>query len=135
THRMTSSMRRRRIAIVSRIYSPEPAAASFALESYARAFRDAGWDVRVITSRYADAPAREAREGINVRRARVLRDSAGYVKGYLSYLSFDVPLLFRLMFMRRVDVLLVEPPPTTGAVTRVVAILRRIPYFYNAADI
>jgi glycosyltransferase involved in cell wall biosynthesis len=65
----------------------------------------------------------------------VLRNSAGYVRGYLSYLSFDIPLFFRLLGMRRADLVLVEPPPTTGVVVRVAAWLRRVPYVYDAADL
>src|SRR5699024_1494662 len=70
-----------------------------------------------------------------VRRFGVLRDAAGYVRGYLPYLSFDVPLLWRLLRTRRPDAVLVEPPPTTAAVVRLVCALRRIPYVYYAADI
>jgi glycosyltransferase involved in cell wall biosynthesis len=130
-----SSDRPQRVVIVSRIFAPEPAAASFVLENAATAFRDAGWDVRVLTTRYRDAPAREVREGIDIRRAWVYRNAAGYVRGYASYMSFDLPLFFRLLFMRRADLIFVEPPPTTGAVVRVAAWLRRVPYVYDAADI
>src|SRR3546814_10831501 len=38
---------------------------------------------------------------ILVRRARVLRDAAGYVRGYLQYMSFDIPLAVRLLLARR----------------------------------
>jgi glycosyltransferase involved in cell wall biosynthesis len=124
-----------RVVIVSRIFAPEPAAASFVLENCALAFRDAGWDVRVLTTRYRDAPSHEQAAGISVHRAPVVRNAAGYVRGYVSYLSFDVPLFFRLLFMRPADLILVEPPPTTGAVVRVAAQFRRIPYVYDAADI
>src|SRR5690606_20391463 len=58
-----------------------------------------------------------------------------YVRGYLQYLSFDIPLAFRLLVARRPSVVFVEPPPTTGAVVRVICALRRIPYVYDAADI
>lgn len=71
----------------------------------------------------------------DVRLFPVLRDSGGYVRGYLPYLSFDIPLAFRLLFVRRPHVVLVEPPPTTGVVTRVVCAIRRLPYVYDAADI
>jgi glycosyltransferase involved in cell wall biosynthesis len=57
------------------------------------------------------------------------------VRGYLPYLSFDVPLFFRLLGVRRPDVVLVEPPPTTGTAVRWAAALRRIPSVYLAADI
>lgn len=88
----------------------------------------------VLTAR----PPREAEiddpMGIDVRRAPVKRDKQQYVRGYLSYLSFDVPLFFRLLFSRKADLYIVEPPPTTVAVVRVVAALRRTPYVVRAAD-
>ena len=41
---------------------------------------------------YLDAWSTNDPDGIRVRRAPVLRDKQQYVRGYLSYLSFDVPL-------------------------------------------
>lgn len=124
-----------RIVIVSRIFTPEPAAASFLLHATAQAFADAGHDVLVLTS--AVPPGRPERPiaGVRVRRVWVKRDKQGYVRGYLSYLSFDIPVFFRLLFSRRADVYLVEPPPTTGAVVRVVSKIRCTPYVYDAADL
>ena len=72
---------------------------------------------------------------IEVRRARVKRNRDGYVRGYFSYLSFDVPVVFRLLASRRPSVYVVEPPPTTGLAVRLVASLRRRPYVYYAADV
>lgn len=99
---------------------------------------------------------------VTVSRWPVLRDATGYVRGYLPYLSFDLPLALRLFAAPRPDVVVVEPPPTTGAVTRVALMVRglaaaardrrdtgdrrrdagdhssghgRIPYVYYAADI
>jgi glycosyltransferase involved in cell wall biosynthesis len=122
------------VTIVSRIYRPEPSAASLFLGSVADALTGSGHEVEVLTARAPrqhPSPARRER----VRGFPVMRDKSGYVRGYLSYLSFDLPLALRLLFARRPDVLLVEPPPTTGAVVRVVCALRRIPYVYDAADI
>lgn len=122
-----------RVAVVSRLYRPETAAAAFFLGAVVDALTESGDDVEVITARApggAVAPGRE-----RVRGWPVLRDRSGYVKGYVQYTSFDVPLLFRLLLLRRPDVLFVEPPPTTGAVVRIVCALRRIPYVYDAADI
>ena len=124
-----------RVTIVSRIFSPEPAAASFALRTLAERLRARGADVTVVTSRPPAGLTIEDPDGVTVSRARVLRDREGYVRGYLQYLSFDIPLFFRLLFSRRADVIFVEPPPTTGAVVRVVSWIRRVPYVYDAADI
>jgi len=123
-----------RIAIVSRIYRPEPSAASSFLGAVADEALARGHRVTVLTVRpprglQVGEPAEE------VRMAPVLRDGSGYVRGYLPYLSFDVPLFFRLLFLRRPDVVFMEPPPTTGFVVRIVCALRRIPYVYDAADV
>lgn len=123
-----------KVTIVSRVYRPEPSAASFFLGNVADALMTKGDEVTVLTARPPRGqvvdPTRET-----IRTFPVLRDANGYVRGYLPYLSFDVPLLFRLLFSPRADVVLMEPPPTTGAVVRFVCGLRRIPYVYDAADI
>ena len=123
-----------RAVLASRIYTPEPAAASFRLEALARALRDRGVDVEVLTSTYPGA-TNSSENGISIRRARVLRDKTGYVRGYGQYLSFDVPLFLRLLFTKRPDVVICEPPPTTGFVVRLVCALRRIPYVAYAPDL
>ncbi|MEL0626274.1 glycosyltransferase family 4 protein [Salinibacterium amurskyense] len=126
------------IAIASRIFAPEPAAASFRLTALANALSRAGAHTVVITSTFDAAPegVRGAvDENVVVRRFPVLRNRDGYVRGYLQYMSFDVPLAFRLLFARGIEAVVVEPPPTTAAVVRAVCAIRRIPYFYYAADI
>ena len=72
---------------------------------------------------------------VEIRRAPVLRDRTGAVRGYVSYLSFDVPLIARLLTGPRPDVVVSEPPPTTGAAVRLACAARRIPYVYYCADI
>jgi glycosyltransferase involved in cell wall biosynthesis len=124
-----------RVVIASRIYSPEPSAASFMLESIAQSLTDAGHDVTVFTAKPPPHISISDPVGRKVKRRSVLRDSSGYVRGYLPYLSFDVPLFFRLLFARRADVYIVEPPPTTGAVVRVALALLNRPYIYDAADV
>ncbi|MEJ1087396.1 glycosyltransferase family 4 protein [Microbacterium sp. Mu-80] len=100
------------------------------------ALADVGADVRVLTT----SPPRSARRAdddprVDVRRWPVLRNRSGYVRGYLPYLSFDLPLFFRVLFGRKADVYVCEPPPTTGFLLRVAAQLRRTPYVYYGADI
>lgn len=135
--------------IASRIFSPEPAAASFRLTAVERALVAAGFDVTVLTT--VPAPGGErgralcatdtassslaGGKSVTVKRWGALRDKTGYVRGYLPYMSFDIPLFFRLLCAKRPDVILVEPPPTTGAVTRVAAALKRVPYVWYAADV
>lgn len=125
-----------RVTVVTRIYSPEPSAASLRLSAMVSALADAGADVRVVTT----SPPRSARRAdddprVDVRRWPVLRNRSGYVRGYLPYLSFDLPVFFRVLFGRRADVYVCEPPPTTGFFLRVAAWLRRTPYVYYGADI
>ncbi|GAC1381223.1 MAG: glycosyltransferase family 4 protein [Marmoricola sp.] len=119
--------------VVSRIFTPEVAAAAFRLRILADAFDELGADVEVLTTRPA-AGLVAADGALTVRRWPVLRDRTGNVRGYVQYLSFDIPLLFRMLRARR-DLTIVEPPPTTGAVVRVVSTLHRRPYVYYAGDV
>lgn len=124
-----------RITVVSRIYAPEASAASALLRTWAEEFRDRGAKVTVVTAKPPRGTPLNDAPGIEVRRAPVIRDRQQYVRGYLSYLSFDVPLAFRLLFARRADLYVVEPPPTTVAVVRVIAWLKRSRYVVDAADL
>lgn len=117
--------------IATRVYEPEGTAAAYRLGNLVRALERIGFQVTVLTSQ---SPAAR-RSSPQVRRWPVLRDRSGAVRGYLQYASFDLPLAFRLLFSRRVDVVVVEPPPTTGVVARVVCQIRRIPYVYFSADV
>ncbi len=128
-----------RVVIASRIFAPEPAAASFRLAALATSLADRGCDVTVVTSRLPRAFAPDGTQiadpRVRVKRAPVLRGPDGAVRGYFSYLSFDLPLFARLLFARRASVFVVEPPPTTGLVALAVAWLRRTPVVYYAADV
>lgn len=122
--------------LVSRIFAPEPAAASFRLSALVGALVRSGASPTVLT--VCPPRGQEAGDdpGADVRRFPVLRDAEGYVRGYACYLSFDVPAFFRVLSLRRrPDVVVVEPPPTTGVVVRVACALRRVPYVYYAADV
>lgn len=125
-----------RVLIASRLYAPEVSAGAFRLRALARGFVRRGCRVRVVTTTAPPtAPASAAREpGIEVSRFPVLRDRGGNVRGYLQYLSYDVPLVFRLLFARY-DVAVAEAPPTTGLVVAMVSALRRKPFAYYAADV
>ena len=142
------------VTLATRTFTPEPTAAALRLGALARALAVGGDTVRVLTSRLASSVARDARkteetqapegasgnagEGpglVEVRRAPVLRDRTGAVRGYVSYMSFDLPLLARLLGGPRPDVVVCEPPPTTGVAVRLACALRRVPYVYYCADI
>ncbi|MGO4453168.1 glycosyltransferase [Arthrobacter sp. RAF14] len=124
----------RKVLITSRIFAPEPSAASFRLRALAKGLFRAGHDVQVLTVKDGGGRAEEHFD-FPVRRWPVKRDSSGYVRGYVSYMSFDIPLFFRVLLARKPAVVITEPPPTTGAVIRLVCWIRRIPYLYYAADV
>lgn len=123
-----------RVVIATRIFGPEISAASAILRLWAEEFRDRGHEVVILTAKPPRGLVISDPEGIDVRRAAVKRDRQQYVRGYLSYMSFDIPLAFRLLFSKRADLYIVEPPPTTVAVVRVLGALRRTPYVVRAAD-
>jgi len=123
-----------RVVIATRIFGPEISAASAILRIWAEEFRDRGHEVVILTAKPPRGAVIDDPPGIEVRRAAVKRDRQQYVRGYLSYMSFDIPLAFRLLFSKRADLYIVEPPPTTVAVVRVVGALRRTPYVVRAAD-
>ena len=123
-----------RVALATRLDAPEPAAAALRLHGLAKALADQGVEVTVYTSTPPGARPPQDR-GVSVRSLPALRDASGYIRGYAQYMSFDIPLVARLMAARRPDIIVAEPPPTTGAVVRVVAALRGVPYAYYAADV
>ena len=123
------------VILATRIFAPEPAAASLRLAALVAALVDAGHRVTVLTTTSPDEAEYVPPAGARVKRWPVLRDRDGYVRGYVQYLSFDVPLALRLLLVRKPDVVVVEPPPTTGLVCAVVSWLRRVPVVYYAADI
>ncbi len=123
-----------RVVIATRIFGPEVSAASAILRTWAEEFHDRGAEVTVLTARPPRGAVIDDPAGVDVRRTRVKRDRQQYVRGYLSYMSFDIPLAFRMLFSRRADLYIVEPPPTTVAVVRAIAALRRTPYVVRAAD-
>ncbi|MEO7720519.1 MAG: glycosyltransferase [Pseudolysinimonas sp.] len=131
---MPEPTRRQRVVIATRIFAPEISAASGILRTWAEEFRDRGFEVTILTARPPRGAVIDDPPGIDIRRARVKRDKQEYVRGYLSYLSFDAPLAFRLLFSRKADLYVVEPPPTTVAVVRVIGAIRRTPYVVRAAD-
>jgi len=138
-----AAARRPSVVITTRLFSPEPAAASFRLAALATALHEDGFEVTVLTSTAPPNVAGSAPASIHarvpadvtVKRWPVLRDADGYVRGYLPYLSFDLPLALRLLRGPRPDVIITEPPPTTGLVVRLLSQIRRVPYVYYAADV
>jgi glycosyltransferase involved in cell wall biosynthesis len=123
-----------RVVFATRIFGPEVSGASGILRTWAEEFRDRGLDVIILTTKPPHGAVIDDPPGIDIRRAPVKRDKQQYVRGYVNYMSFDIPLVFRLLFSRKADLYVVEPPPTTVAVVRVIAAIRRTPYVVRAAD-
>lgn len=124
-----------RVVIASRLFPPEVSAGAFRLGALARELAAQGEDVVILTTRPpSHAPATPDARGVDVRRWPVLRDAGGNVRGYVQYLSFDLPLLGRLL-VTRFDVAVAESPPTTGLVVALMARLKRRPFVYYAADV
>lgn len=132
---MTGQTRPRRALIASRIFAPEPAAASLRLRVLAEELVAAGYDVEVLTTTAPTSAPPDDPVGVHVARWPAVRNAEGYIRGYLGYLSFDIPLVFRILLSRRPDAVVCEPPPTTGIAVRIACTLRRVPYLYYAADL
>lgn len=130
-----------RVVLATRIYAPESAAATFRLGALVEALTHTGVEVEVLTSTPPPTLEIDDAPGPSISRWPVLRDATGYVRGYVPYMSFDVPLALRLLLMVPADAVVVEPPPTTGAVVRAALMLRaavtgvHTPYVYYAADV
>ena len=81
-------MKPRKVVIVSRIFLPEPAAASFRLAALARGFAAEGAQVTVLTTRPPKGcdPA-AVPEAYDIVLVPVLRDKEDYVRVVAQYLS------------------------------------------------
>ncbi|HET7279755.1 MAG TPA: glycosyltransferase [Dermatophilaceae bacterium] len=129
-----------RVTIAARLFPPEAGAAAFRLGALAAGLAQDGAVVRVVTT-VPPPGARGAQwrggdhEGVTLSRWPVLRDEGGNVRGYVQFASFDGPLFWRLLLAPRPDVVVVEPPPTTGVSVRLACALRRVPYVYYAGDV
>lgn len=119
--------------VVSRIHLPEASAASFRLDAVEKALVAAGQQLRVVTAKLPKEYS--VVEPNYIRRVPVIRDKDGYIKGYVPYMSFDIPAFFTVLFGKKPQVILVEPPPTTGFMMRLACGIRRIPYVWYGADV
>jgi glycosyltransferase involved in cell wall biosynthesis len=123
-----------KVVLVTRLFAPEVAAAAFRLKALADGLASAGHQVTVLTTEPPKAAGRQDFPDYTVHRWPVLRDAGGNVRGYVQYASYDFPLLARLL-LKSADVVVSEPPPTTGVMTALVCGLKRTPFYYYAADI
>jgi len=124
---------RRRVVVATRLYTPEVTAASFRMEALVGAL-EADAQVTVLTTRPPAGSGQAASGLATVRRMPVLRDRSGAIRGYVPYLSFDIPLFFRLL-THPADVIVAEAPPTTGMMAAFVGLLTRTPVVYYPGDV
>jgi glycosyltransferase involved in cell wall biosynthesis len=123
-----------KIVLVTRLFAPEVAAAAFRLKALADGLVAAGHQVTVLTTKPPANAGTASFDDYTVKRWPVLRDKGGNVRGYVQYASYDFPMVARLLF-QSADVVISEPPPTTGALAALVCLVRRKPLYYYAADI
>lgn len=123
------------IRFATRLFAPEVGAAAFRERVLAEALAEAGADVEVLTTIPPKGHAPYADGGLRVRRWPALRDENGNIRGYVQYLSYDLPLFLRMLSRRPADAYVVEPPPTTGVVMRVLSTIHQRPYVWYAADV
>jgi hypothetical protein len=87
---------RRPVRLATRLFSPEVGAAAFRLRVLADSFAELGYPVDVVTTAPPGSYPRDDGK-LRVSRWPALRDESGNIRGYLQYLSFDIPLLGRLL--------------------------------------
>lgn len=122
-----------KVVVTTRLFTPEVGAAAFRLKALVDGLVELGAEVEVITT----APPKGSgvfKPAYKLHRWPVLRDAGGNVRGYVQYLSFDIPAFFRLLAVKA-DVVVSEPPPTTGVVVALSSLLRGRPFVYYAADV
>lgn len=122
-----------KVVVATRLFAPEVGAAAFRLKALVDGLVAQGAEVKVITTT-PPAGVDAFAPSYRVSRWPVLRDDGGNVRGYVQYLSYDIPAFFRLL-MTQADVVVSEPPPTTGIIVALSSALRRRPFVYYAADV
>ena len=119
-----------RLLLVNQHYYPDVASTGQHLTDLAEHLAREGYAVEVLTGRgkyvagKMDAPAREMRNGVTIRRLRTTAfGRSSHVGRVVDYLSFYVKVLFALVFGRQRDgvVFLTTPPlwAFLGAIARV----------------
>ncbi|MFC6757176.1 MULTISPECIES: glycosyltransferase family 4 protein [Haloarcula] len=110
------------VTLVSQVFTPDSSANSTILSELAVGLADRGVDVTVITTqpsyteedRATDAPKREVRDGVAIRRLPATRfdRQEGIAKRMCNELSFFLVAFFYLLGRRPGDVLLLPTAPT-----------------------
>lgn len=146
THTLMTARRNRRVLLVTQWFDPEP---TFKGLMFAKALRDRGYDVQVLTGfpnypggRVYDgyrirAYQRDVIDGIPVMRVPLYpsHDGSG-LRRALNYLSYAIAASIAALVIRRPDVAYVyHPPATVGLVAQVLKYLRGVPFVYDVQDL
>jgi len=129
--------------VMSQVYVPDPASVGQHLHDAAVEMVRRGYRVRVLASGrgYDDPqvryPARETIDGVEVRRVPFASfGKRSLLVRLIAQLSFVVQVVFRGLFLRKLDAVLVSTsPPMCSVAALVVAALRRAPIVYWVMDI
>ena len=135
-----------RVLIVSQWFDPEP---TFKGLMFARALRDRGFDVQVLTG-FPNYPGgriysgyrvrlyqREQRDGIDILRVPLYpsHDASG-ARRVVNYLSFALSASVAALLIRRPTVAYVyHPPATVGIIAQVLKYVRGVPFIYDVQDL
>lgn len=131
------------ILFVNQHYAPDVAATGQCLADLAEHLVDAGYQVDVLAghSRYdagqVEAPAREVRNGVGVRRVATTRfGRRTHLGRVIDYASFYLAVLGKLLFGRHYDgVVFLTTPPLIAVVGRIARALRGQPYGIWSMDL
>ncbi|MEM6749003.1 MAG: glycosyltransferase family 4 protein, partial [Planctomycetota bacterium] len=131
------------LVVVSQTYPPDPAAVGQYMHEAGAAMAAKGWRVVAYASArgYDDPgqkyPAREVRDGVEVRRLPLSSFGKGSIKvrligGFL----FCLQAAIRALLLRRIDRVLVSTSPPMAPITAIILkVLRRSPFCFWAMDI
>lgn len=139
----TQPATRMRLLLVNQHYYPDVASTGQHLTDLAEHLVGEGYSVEVLTGRgkyvagKVEAPAREVRNGVRIRRLRTTSFGRGSHLGrVVDYLSFYVRVLVTLLFgPRRDGVLFLTTPPLLGFLGAIARLIRRQPYGVWSMDL
>lgn len=132
------------LLLVNQHYPPDSGATGRLLAQLAEALVERDHDVTVVTGRPTyeealglDAPARETRNGVDVRRLPLLPRWNGPAGRVLHYLSFAVAFLVSGLFRRRPEAILAfsSTPMFGGVAALALARIQRTPLVYVVQDV
>lgn len=138
-----------RIRFITLYFPPEVGAAQRRLSELARRLAEGGHEVTVLTG-FPNYPSgikperyrkkltmKESLDGYNIVRVpHYVAPNRGFLKRIIIHLTFAASASIYSLFMKRDDIIYLESPPLfNGFIGLVNKWFRRIPYFFNVADL